>query len=292
MNRDVRETGGAAAGGPAVHALRGHAARAAAGLHRRGAARGGRAAVRALLRRSLAAQGVPVRARGVRRAHGGRAAERRAGDAADRDAGAGGRRERAAPGRGRSSTPGGRRWCWPRPRRAAWRCCARSASSSRWPTRARTATGRAGPSRATGCGRWRWRRRGGWPRAGPAALVIGADTVVVARGVRLGKPADAAEALAMLRRLQGRTHEVWTGLAVVRGGRAAHRRRGDEGAVRAAERGGDRRLRGHGRAARQGRRLRHPGRRPPSWCGGSRATTPTWSGCRWRACASCCGSST
>lgn len=52
-------------------------------------------------------------------------------------------------------------------------------------------------------------------RAG--VLVIGADTVVVARGVRLGKPAGVAEAVEMLRRLQGRTHEVWTGLAVVRG---------------------------------------------------------------------------
>jgi septum formation protein len=51
----------------------------------------------------------------------------------------------------------------------------------------------------------------------PEALVIGADTVVVARGLRLGKPADAAAAVEMLRRLQGRTHEVWTGLAVVRG---------------------------------------------------------------------------
>lgn len=51
----------------------------------------------------------------------------------------------------------------------------------------------------------------------PEALVIGADTVVVARGMRLGKPADAAGAEAMLRRLQGRTHDVWTGLAVVRG---------------------------------------------------------------------------
>jgi septum formation protein len=49
------------------------------------------------------------------------------------------------------------------------------------------------------------------------SLVIGADTVVVARGVRLGKPANEREALEMLRRLQGRTHEVWTGLAVVRG---------------------------------------------------------------------------
>ena len=50
----------------------------------------------------------------------------------------------------------------------------------------------------------------------PGALVIGADTVVVARGERLGKPRDAAEALRMLRLLHGRTHEVWTGIAVVR----------------------------------------------------------------------------
>ncbi|MBI5709738.1 MAG: septum formation protein Maf [Candidatus Eisenbacteria bacterium] len=50
------------------------------------------------------------------------------------------------------------------------------------------------------------------------ALVIGADTTVVVRGVRLGKPRDGAEALAMLRRIHGRTHEVWTGIAVVRDG--------------------------------------------------------------------------
>jgi septum formation protein len=52
----------------------------------------------------------------------------------------------------------------------------------------------------------------------PGALVIGADTVVVVRGVRLGKPGSEAEALEMLNRLQGRTHEVWTGIAVVCGG--------------------------------------------------------------------------
>jgi septum formation protein len=52
----------------------------------------------------------------------------------------------------------------------------------------------------------------------PDAVVIGADTVVVVRGRRLGKPADAAEALDMLRRLHGRTHEVWTGIAVTRRG--------------------------------------------------------------------------
>lgn len=51
----------------------------------------------------------------------------------------------------------------------------------------------------------------------PKSVVIGADTVVVARGLVLGKPADSKAALAMLRRLHGRTHEVWTGLAVVRG---------------------------------------------------------------------------
>jgi len=51
----------------------------------------------------------------------------------------------------------------------------------------------------------------------PDAVVIGADTVVIARGERLGKPRDAADAARMLERLHGRTHEVWTGIAVVRG---------------------------------------------------------------------------
>ena len=52
----------------------------------------------------------------------------------------------------------------------------------------------------------------------PGSVVIGADTVVVLRGARLGKPADRAGAVSMLRRLHGRTHEVWTGIAVVRDG--------------------------------------------------------------------------
>jgi septum formation protein len=51
-----------------------------------------------------------------------------------------------------------------------------------------------------------------------ASVVIGADTVVMLRGARLGKPRDATEALAMLMRLQGRTHEVWTGVAVLHRG--------------------------------------------------------------------------
>ncbi|HEY8341508.1 MAG TPA: Maf family protein [Calditerricola sp.] len=46
-------------------------------------------------------------------------------------------------------------------------------------------------------------------------LVIGSDTVVVIDREILGKPRDAKEAEAMLRRLAGRTHRVYTGLAVV-----------------------------------------------------------------------------
>lgn len=48
----------------------------------------------------------------------------------------------------------------------------------------------------------------------PEAWVIGADTVVVLGGAILGKPAGPAEALAMLERLNGRTHQVWTGVAI------------------------------------------------------------------------------
>jgi septum formation protein len=52
----------------------------------------------------------------------------------------------------------------------------------------------------------------------PDAVVVGADTVVVSRGRRFGKPADLADAEAMLRSLHGRRHEVWTGIAVVHAG--------------------------------------------------------------------------
>lgn len=51
------------------------------------------------------------------------------------------------------------------------------------------------------------------------AAVIGADTIVVLDGDILGKPGDDAEAAAILRRLSGRTHTVFTAVAVVRGGR-------------------------------------------------------------------------
>ena len=53
----------------------------------------------------------------------------------------------------------------------------------------------------------------------PDAVVIAADTIVVLDGDILGKPRDAAEARAMLSRLSGRTHAVFTAMAVARGGR-------------------------------------------------------------------------
>lgn len=46
------------------------------------------------------------------------------------------------------------------------------------------------------------------------APVIGADTAVVIDGDILGKPVDAADAMAILQRLSGRSHEVMTGVAV------------------------------------------------------------------------------
>jgi MAF protein len=45
-------------------------------------------------------------------------------------------------------------------------------------------------------------------------IVVAADTLVVADGRVLGKPADAEEAWLMLQRLGGRTHQVLTGVAL------------------------------------------------------------------------------
>ncbi len=52
----------------------------------------------------------------------------------------------------------------------------------------------------------------------PAALVLGADTLVVAGRRILGKPRDEAEALEMLGMLSGRSHTVWTAVALLRRG--------------------------------------------------------------------------
>ena len=48
-----------------------------------------------------------------------------------------------------------------------------------------------------------------------STVVIGADTIVVLDGKILGKPADEADAVRMLSSLQGRRHDVYTGVAVL-----------------------------------------------------------------------------
>lgn len=55
----------------------------------------------------------------------------------------------------------------------------------------------------------------------PGAVVLGADTEVVLDDEVFGKPADAADAAAMLRRLSGRTHQVISAVSVVNAEREA-----------------------------------------------------------------------
>jgi MAF protein len=49
----------------------------------------------------------------------------------------------------------------------------------------------------------------------PERLIVAADTIVVLDGQVLGKPADADEAVAMLQRLRGREHLVFSGLTAL-----------------------------------------------------------------------------
>ncbi len=53
----------------------------------------------------------------------------------------------------------------------------------------------------------------------PASTVIGADTIVVINSEILGKPKDEADAKRMLGLLSGNTHEVYTGVCIVKDGR-------------------------------------------------------------------------
>ena len=75
--------------------------------------------------------------------------------------------------------------------------------------------------------------------ADPRELTIAADTIVTFDGKILGKPANEDEARTMLHELSGRTHQVATGVCIVRAGD----------------------VHCHRRANGQSRRLRHPGRR-------------------------------
>lgn len=53
------------------------------------------------------------------------------------------------------------------------------------------------------------------PLLHPDEILVTADTVVISGNKVLGKPADAAEAAAMLRLMSGRTHHVVTGVTLV-----------------------------------------------------------------------------
>lgn len=55
-------------------------------------------------------------------------------------------------------------------------------------------------------------------RAGADQIILAADTTVVDGSDILGKPEDSAEAIEMLKRLRGRTHQVYTGIALLRPG--------------------------------------------------------------------------
>ncbi len=55
----------------------------------------------------------------------------------------------------------------------------------------------------------------------PGAVVLGSDTEVVLEDEVFGKPVDAVDAAAMLRRLSGRTHRVLTVVSLVSAGREA-----------------------------------------------------------------------
>ena len=56
-------------------------------------------------------------------------------------------------------------------------------------------------------------------RCAPEDVIIGADTIVWVDGHPFGKPHSEEEAAAMLRRLSGDVHEVYTGVTVICGGR-------------------------------------------------------------------------
>lgn len=56
-------------------------------------------------------------------------------------------------------------------------------------------------------------------------VVLGADTIVVYRGEILGKPRDKKEAVRMLGSLQGTSHQVFTGVTMLRKGKDGWERR-------------------------------------------------------------------
>ena len=54
-----------------------------------------------------------------------------------------------------------------------------------------------------------------YERGNREAVVIGADTIVVADEEVLGKPKNEQDAFAMIKKLQGDTHHVYTGVSII-----------------------------------------------------------------------------
>ena len=52
----------------------------------------------------------------------------------------------------------------------------------------------------------------------PEAIVIGSDTMISLDGAKIGKPLDLADAKRILRSLSGRTHLIYTSVAIIDGG--------------------------------------------------------------------------
>lgn len=65
-----------------------------------------------------------------------------------------------------------------------------------------------------------WRKAAAAAELAPGRVVLGADTTVALGGEVLNKPRDAAHAQAMLRRLSGQRHTVYTGLCLLAPGQA------------------------------------------------------------------------
>ena len=56
----------------------------------------------------------------------------------------------------------------------------------------------------------------------PSEIILGADTVVACNEQIYGKPKDDTEAFSMLKSLSSRTHQVYTGIALIHNGKIFH----------------------------------------------------------------------
>jgi septum formation protein len=62
----------------------------------------------------------------------------------------------------------------------------------------------------------------------PGALIIGSDTMISLEGGKFGKPVDADDAARMLRAMAGKTHRIYTSVAIIDGAGAPGLRHVDE----------------------------------------------------------------